>query len=113
VPPRFLTRPLPALDLGSAPHAGPDDPLAHAPDAVVLALESQPLLRLVSLVTAARRVTLRLRHLGDVDQGRLVLPPHLVNRIRVRLDQRRVIPAADDVDVDPRPVVWRETAQHV
>ena len=110
---RFLVRRLPTLDLGFARHAGLDDPVAHARDAVVLAFESQPFLRLVSLVAAASRVALRLRHLGDVDQGRLVLPPHLVDRIRVRLDQRRVIPAADDIDVDPRPVVWRETAQHV
>ena len=58
-------------------------------------------------------MALRLRHLGDVDQRGLVLSPHLVDRGRVGLDERGVIPSAGDVDIDARPVVRTEASEHV
>src|SRR5207237_5860658 len=64
---RFLVRRLPTLDLRFARHAGLDDPVAHPRDAVVLVFEAKPSLRLVSLVAAAWRMPLRLRHLGAMD----------------------------------------------
>ena len=65
-----------------------DHPVAHPRDAVELVLELQPLLRLVALVAAARRVALRLRHLDHVEERRLVLPrARARRRSAYRLDQ--------------------------
>src|SRR5207248_10599171 len=109
---RLLVSRLPAFELGLARDAELDDPVAHARHAVVLALEPKPFLRLVPLVAAAGRVALRLRHLGDMDQRRLVLPAHLLDRARTGLHQRDAVPAADDAAVYPRPVAAREAARH-
>src|SRR5712692_5953684 len=91
----LFVRRLPALELRLAGNAGLDDPVPHPGDAVELVLKTEALLRLVPLVTPARRVPLRLGQLRDVEQGRLVLPPDLLDAFRVRLDQRRVVPPPD------------------
>src|SRR5260370_27600713 len=94
---RFLVGRLPALDLGLAGKARLDDPVAHAPDAVVLDLESQSFLRFVALVAAAGRVPLWLCQLGDVEEGRLVRGPHSVDPGPVGVDVRPALPASEDV----------------
>jgi len=54
-----------------------------------------------------------LGELIDVEQRRLVLTPHALDPVYVRLDESRVVPTGNHVDVDPRPVVRSEAAQHV
>src|SRR5713226_5189182 len=110
---RFLVGRLPALDLGLAGKARLDDPVAHAPDAVVFDLESQSFRRFVALVAAAGRVPLWLRQLGDVEEGRLVRGAHSLDPGRVGVDERRVVPSSYDVDVDARPVVRDEASERI
>ena len=110
---RFLVRRLPALELRFAHDARLDHPVAHPGDAVVLDLEPKSLFRLVALVAAAGRVPLRLRELGDVKERRLLLLAHALDSAEVRLDQRRIVPAPDCVDVDAGAIVGDETSQHI
>src|SRR5438128_415532 len=60
--------------------------------------------RLVALVAAARRVALRLRHLGDVEDRRDVARARPLRGDRVGLAAREVIPSLHDVQVVPGAV---------
>src|SRR6266850_2818135 len=64
-------------------------------------------------MASARGMALGLGQLRDVKERGLVLSPHTLDAVDVSLDQRWVIPAGHDVDVDPRTVVWSEAAQHI
>ena len=82
-----------------------NDPLAHAPDRIELDLEAETLLRLVALVRAARRMPLRLGHLGHMDDRWDVLAAGAIGRELVNVTARDVIVAFHGVEVDARPAV--------
>src|SRR4029077_14892610 len=109
----FLVGRLPALDLRFACEARLDDPVAHAPDAVVLDLESEAFFRLVALVAAAGRMPLRLSQLSDMEEGGLVRGSHPLDAGCVCIDERCVIPALDDVDVDARAIIRDEAPERI
>ena len=110
---RFFVGGLPAFDLRGAGDALLDDPFPHAGDAVELLLEAKAVFGLVSLVAATCRVPLRLGQLDDMEDRRLVSASHFFDAAQIALHERRVVPAAQHVDVDARPVVGNETAQHL
>ena len=79
-----------------------NDPLAHPAYRIELDLEAQAVLRLVPLVRTARRVALRLRHLGDVHHGGDVVAARALGSDLVHVEARDVVVTLHGVEVQPR-----------